>query len=676
MSLNKKIIYILIFFITFLLILNIESYAGYQNWNSLNYDVTVNSDGSMNVVETWNIDISETNTLFKDFVIDKSKYSEISDVMVSRVEDSETPLTQIYEEQYHVDSGCYYALPIKGNKFEIAWNVGLDDSSSTRIYKIYYTIEDAVKIYNDCTELYWMFLGKDNEIPGENITGTIRLPQSVSNIEKLKIWAHGPLTGNIEKISENTISFSVPSLKSNTMIEVRVVTEENIYNDCTNLYIQDELENILEEEQEWANKANMQRKLYKFSYVIAFIIFVVTLLIFYKILRKHKREGKECIQRNQFDIPQIQYFREIPNEKNATPSRVVLLRNIKLSMSNIIYDTSKVFSATILDLAVKGFVEFAPVDNKTFNIIVKNGNYELPQDEKYVYDLLLNIARKTEGSPSVINSKELTRYAKRNYDEFYNLGNKIKESSKKYQVGSGNIDSKKISEAMKWENLLTIYIFVVTLGVFLGIFSIPMIATASLQIGLILGALGIGTFLGSIINLITVCKIRSKLSILSSSGYEEKIEWDALEKYMKDYSLLKEREVFDVVLWEKFLVYATAFGISKKVLEQLKIVYPEAFVADNNYSSHYGYWYFISNDYFGENGFSSLDNAFRGAFESAESAYSAAHSDYSSGSGGGGGFSSGGGGRRRRRRLRRSLKKSVVASVKFRDVPQISSLQK
>lgn len=659
MNLRKKIIYILIFFISFFLILNIKSYAGYQNWNSLNYDVTVNSDGSMDVIETWDIYISETNTVFKDFEIDESKYSEITDVKVSRIEESEIPLTQIFEEQYHVDAGCYYALPISSSKYEIAWNVGLDELSSTRTYKIYYTIKDAVKIYNDCTELYWMFLGKDNTISGKNITGTIKLPQNVTNIEKLRVWAHGPLTGNIQKDSNDKVSFSLPSLYSNTMLEIRIVTDENIYEECENYYSTNKLYQILEEEQSWADKANMQRTMYKAIYLIAIIITIVVILIFYSRMKKHKIEGKECIQRNQFDIPEIEYFREIPNEENATPARVVLLRNIKRSMNNIIYDTSKVFSATILDLSVKGFVEFVPIDNKNFNIIIKNATYELSPDEMNIYNLLLNIARKTEGSPSIINSKELTRYAKKNYDEFYNIRNKINESSKQYQVTSKNVESRKISEVMKWENLFAIYIFILSIGFFLGIFSIPMISSGLLQVGILLGATGIGILLGTIINLITISKIKSKLSILSSKGYEEKMQWEALERYMKDYSLLKEKQVFDVVLWEKFLVYATAFGISKKVLEQLKTVHPEAFMANDNYATHYGYWYLISNDYFGENGFSSLDNAFQGAFEAAQSAYNIAHSNYSSGSGGGGGFSSGGGGRRRRRRLRRTLKIKV-----------------
>lgn len=638
MSIKRKILYVFEIFIVLLLLFNIKSYAGTQSWNSLDYNVMLNSDGSMDIIETWNINISETNTLFKDFDLDSEKYSGITDVKVSQVKNGkETFLEQIYKEQYHVDSGCFYALPLSSNsnKFEIAWNVGLDSSSDIRTYKLYYTIEDAIKIYKDCTELYWMFLGTDNVIPGNNVTGTIKLPTTVSDIEKLRVWAHGPLEGEINRISEDTITFSLNRLKTKTMLEVRVVTEENVYKRSENFYNVNKLDSILREEKVWADAANRTRNLYKTYYAIALIILIATLIIFYNKMKKYKNEGAELVEKYKFDIPKMEYFREIPNEENATPSRAVLLRNIKLSINNIIYDTSKVFSATILDLAVKGFVEFAPIDNKTFNIIVKSASSELSQDEQHVYNLLLNIARKTEGSPSIINSKELTRYAKRNYDEFYNLGNKIKDSSKKYQVGSGNIDSKKISEAMKWENLFAIYIFILSFGFFLGIFSIPMISSGLLLVGLILGALGIGSLVGSIINLITVGKIRSKLSILSNQGYEEKMQWEALERYMKEYSLLKEKQVFDVVLWEKFLVYATAFGISKKVLEQLKTVHPEAFMANNNYATHYGYWYFISNDYFGENGFTSLDNAFQGAFESAQSAYNIAHSDYSSGSGGG-----------------------------------------
>ena len=51
--------------------------------NNLDFDVQINSDGSMDVVETWNIDISETNTLYKTFKFDSTKYSSITNGEVS-----------------------------------------------------------------------------------------------------------------------------------------------------------------------------------------------------------------------------------------------------------------------------------------------------------------------------------------------------------------------------------------------------------------------------------------------------------------------------------------------------------------------------------------------------------------------------------------------------------------
>ena len=183
---KKKSIIILISFTFFILVLSIKSYAGYQNFESIDYDVTLNSDSSMDVIETWNIYISGTNTLFKDFELDSSKYSGITNVKVARIDNNEEVyLEQIFQEEYHVPEGCYYGLENNNNQFEIAWNVGLDSSSDTRKYKIYYTVEDAVKIYNDCTELYWQFLGVKNGISSKKITGTIKLPKPVSDIEKL-----------------------------------------------------------------------------------------------------------------------------------------------------------------------------------------------------------------------------------------------------------------------------------------------------------------------------------------------------------------------------------------------------------------------------------------------------------------------------------------------------------
>lgn len=100
---------------------------------------------------------------------------------------------------------------------------------------------------------------------------------------------------------------------------------------------------------------------------------------------------------------------------------------------------------------------------------------------------------------------------------------------------------------------------------------------------------------------------------------------------MEEFSLIKEKEVPEIILWEKFLVYATAFGIADKVLKQLKIVYPDLENMINN--GNYTFMYLMVHTNFSQSFSSSLASSMS--------------STYSSATGGGGGFSGGGGGGRR-----------------------------
>lgn len=51
-----------------------------------------------------------------------------------------------------------------------------------------------------------------------------------------------------------------------------------------------------------------------------------------------------------------------------------------------------------------------------------------------------------------------------------------------------------------------------------------------------------------------------------------------LKRYLLDFSDFSDRGVLDMTLWGRYMVYATAFGISDKVMAQLTKAYPE--VAD------------------------------------------------------------------------------------------------
>ena len=84
---KKKIAYLISFlaFIFVVFLFNTTSYAGSQKLNNLHYDVILNSDGTADVVENWNIRVEETNTLFKTFETNSTKYGGVTNVKVSEI---------------------------------------------------------------------------------------------------------------------------------------------------------------------------------------------------------------------------------------------------------------------------------------------------------------------------------------------------------------------------------------------------------------------------------------------------------------------------------------------------------------------------------------------------------------------------------------------------------------
>lgn len=151
-----------------------------------------------------------------------------------------------------------------------------------------------------------------------------------------------------------------------------------------------------------------------------------------------------------------------------------------------------------------------------------------------------------------------------------------------------------------------------------------------------------GCFVLGIILLISsiyLNKIHKKYLLLTQFGEDEYAKWRALYNFLNSETLMNEREVIDLVLWEKYLVYATAFGISDKVTKALKIRCPEATLAESN---------ILNNKYYHSNHYRthsrSMGRTVRNA--SAASRSTRYHGGYYGGGGsyGGGGRGGGGGG--------------------------------
>lgn len=623
-----------------------------QVMNKLDYNITLNDDGSMDIVETWDIHIGHTNTLFRTFE-KNNKFGNIENVQIKDLKTGKD-LKQIYKEMYHVTTDCYYALDINSHQFEVAWGTGMENKVGKKKYQFSYTITDVITDYNDCQELYWKLLDESNGIPVKKVTGTINLPSNVKNIDNLKVWGHGPLNGKIEIESNNTVKFSINGLNRGRMLEIRTVTLDKMFNvNTTKIRKYNYLEQIRKEEAKWSNETNKDTKTFyviiAIMYIIAIIINIVNSIGYYK-LSRNKDDG--IIHTN------LKYYREIPREKEATPAQASYLYFFDKDEDKAESYQSNFVAATILNLSLKKYISLRVNQLEVYIKILKDKDINfLSDDEYYVYELLRKAGKKQEE----FEISEINTFAKKRYYEYSNLINKLINASRESLYKNKLVDKANKKKYAKSKNAKTLFEIVSGIVEFaLIMFLISLIPMFDISYIDFLGAGYRRAFLVAIliltpliisilVKLKFLSKAQSKIAVLTQKGTEEQEQWKALANYMKDFSLLDEKDVPSLAIWEKYLVYATAFGISDKVITQMKAKYPEVFVKeyweDEKNIGNYEVLRFatnniVYNNYVGSSPITTLSRSAQRAYNTSLSEIAAHQSSGSSG--GGGGFSGGG----------------------------------
>lgn len=623
----KKILTGFIITIT-LILLNATSSEASLHLKNLDFTAQINEDGSMDVVETWDINISETNTLYKTFKIDKTKYSGISNVFV---QDITSGTNKNFKKsdiwKYHLDKGHYFGGINNNNEYEIAWGVSID-TTTRKQYLIRYTVKDVIKKYNDCAELYWQFVGSDFEVSADSITGIIKLPNKVSNKDELKVWGHTEyLNGEIYVTDLDIVEFNVNKYKSGNFVEVRIAMPTYLFEKVSseNISQEEKLDDIIKEETEWANEANARRdrrnKNFKLLILATILVNTSIGIMFSKKIKKNK----QFLEKNPNILPeqQLEYYRELP-DKEETPLEAVFILKTGYKQNCL----PNVFSATILNFALKGYIRIEQ-EGKTIKILLnKIKTDELTGDEKKVLGILRAASNNNE-----LTMAELEKYIKNYPSKLMNLNSTFEKVSKTQASEKGKFDTNRFNKQIVYAEKNVGYIFLLIIIITASIFTIGY-AYKNVQSMLITCTIiSLAFFIVvTIINLILNIKITTSFNGFTQKGINEQEQWKAFKKYMEDFSYLNEKEVPQLVLWEKYLVFATAFGIADKVLKQLKVKYPELNDPDTIHSM------ILFNSMYNSNGF---NTKFINSINTSTSRmYS---STYSSGSGSGGGFSGGGG---------------------------------
>lgn len=161
-----------------------------------------------------------------------------------------------YKEVNSASNGKYGVYELTQKTYGTDFKIYCPDNKN-KVICIEYTITDAVVVHNDVAELYWNVLGERFEEDVQDFQVLIHLPGEDSDV---RIWSHGPLTGENKILNSETLYFADTNVDSYTPETVRVMFDKELVPLATKKSNVDGRENILRYEQMMADTANRERE--------------------------------------------------------------------------------------------------------------------------------------------------------------------------------------------------------------------------------------------------------------------------------------------------------------------------------------------------------------------------------------------------------------------------------
>jgi len=470
------------------------------------------------------------------------------------------------------------------------------------VFEIEYIMNNAAFRYGDCSELYLTFYSEDTIKYLESFKGQILVPNKDM-----------PKAGNYSANTYGTNATNFPFTESKTLNPgyhtfAFDLDENDLKFRPHNEYIQFDFISYGEDKHAFTdfaprnyyyndNNVLPELKQGHIDYVEEYQkakedktkVFAVCSLIGIIILLYSLNTNSRIKKKYTFYRPteQMSYFRDIPSDLDPN-----FAAELVFCKSRIEKNDSDRYAAVLLSLVRKGYIELEKINNScdwnnsNVKIIIKRSPTPLPfpylarnsfvptakqntepltSSEKYYFDLIVRHAYGKELSMSSFQTKVSKDYI--NTDSFVT---KFENSVTTIGLNQGYFQKSDYMGPKK--SLTSIANFYTIVGILL----ITLVNLISYQTTLDL-AFGGFTIL-SILLFISAWYIKhvsKKFVLLTQFGEDEYQKWRGLYNFLNSYTLMSERTVVELPLWEKYLVYATAFGISEKVVKALKIRCPE-----------------------------------------------------------------------------------------------------
>ena len=551
---------------------------------------------------------------------------------------------------------------------EIGWNIPATVKQSSLRFDVSMTFHDMATQHDDVTGLQWEMFPEDNPVPVGKVTATVRFPKGVGSDDSWA-WLHTEATSQTSRDADGTLHFTVDDLRTEQYVDLVAAFGNDGADGVERVESGDYLDELKSteagKEKQWRDSQRNKARLTVAGWLVCLVLGVLCSVL---AIRGTLSSNREATYRGG-----IEYWRERPQVSPASAAHLIdVVDDAKGERS------SRALTATVLALVVKKALAVYPGPSSLYRGIDLSRANAADMARMISSDQNRASAASTTTTlvilPDALSHRE-TLGLSRSEDACLQLLIRISA-----RVGSPVFDFNQMETACSdWENgyqemehftnacdieFLKLNAVRSTSGLWLsmGILSIVvglagalLNATGNIAVALCLGVpfVCIGAF----------CLATGRKEGLTESGQTYAGECLGLKRYMEDFSNFSDRGALDLVMWNWYLVYAAAFGISDKVAREFARAYPE--VNDPRWLDTYGYdslgyWTCRSRAWGGPTGMGGMSNPFGGTgfiggigdigsqlssgFASVSSTIAAAApSSSSGGSGGSGGSFSGGG---------------------------------
>ena len=550
-------------------------------------------------------DIKGNNDLYDGDEIMNLRVGSISDDGELTFDDFNRSVNYFDEVSYasNGDSKKYTNTYYMGEDYLKIYN----SSDLDEIFYIEYTVTDVVVVHEDIAELAWNTLGDGYRENIGDYEVKVVLPNSDSDY---RVWLHGPLNGEIERTNNKETVGTFNFLGAYNPVSVRLIFDKSLVPNATKVSGLIAKDAIIDYQTELSDKANAEREQIQRQNMILIISSSVWALIAISLaVGVYLREKN--MKKTAFNM---EYFRDFPASYGPEVLEYLLDKNV----------TEKSLSATILNLIYKKVLKVEVIDRKLKDdyklVLQEYDEASLTETEKIALNLIIN---------EIGNSKEVVLSTIRKHCSTLSNANNVMDLYNDFIRKSKSLGKSEL-------------FFATTPGLvaFSVIFSLLGLVLTFISFALDLSWLGIIIIIIMIALIIFVITRK----FYTKKGAEHYAKWMAHKRFLEDFSRFDEKELPEVTLWDKYLVYATILDCADKLSKEMELKMPNM---DTSNTTYVGYNPYMTHYIITTNLYSSINSGIHTAVASSRSSIASSQSSSGGGFGGGsigGGGSFGGGG--------------------------------